>query len=130
MYYLTNNIDKEATMKNISLMKLTGVVMLTALASTAMNASATADEVSKNELKLAATDAKETISAQKVIAHDELFKPLDTDKNGLISQEELGGTDSTLLKKEFAKIDTNADQGISKQELKAYLEKVEVKVNI
>ena len=116
-------------MRNVSLMKLTGVVMLAALASTAMNASAMNDEATleKVSTKVATTTV---VSAKDVVDHGALFQPLDADKDGLISMAELGDTDSALLKQEFTKIDTNADNGISEQELKTYLEKVEVKVNI
>jgi Ca2+-binding EF-hand superfamily protein len=59
-----------------------------------------------------------------------LFEPLDKDNNGLITQSELSGDKSSLLTKQFKKIDINADNAISKEELTAYLAKVDVKINL
>ncbi|MFD2165063.1 hypothetical protein ACFSJY_02205 [Thalassotalea euphylliae] len=101
-------------MKKVSLLNVSLFVVTAAVAS-----SVNAGDKVKVEKK-----------ADTVIAANELFEPLDTDKNGVISEKELGDNQNALLKKEFKKIDANADKGISEEELKQYLAKVDVKIDI
>ncbi|NMP30203.1 hypothetical protein HII17_01400 [Thalassotalea sp. M1531] len=103
-------------MKKVSLLELTAFVIVAAVASTTVNA---------NDAAL----KEKVVKADEVVETNVLFTPLDTDKNGLISQQELG-VNNKLLKEQFKEIDVNADQGISEQELKNYLAKVDIKINI
>ena len=99
-------------MNNVSLMKVTGLVLVVAFASTLVNA---------NE------KPKTTVSTvSQLVDEKELFTPLDTDKNGLLSKKEVLESSNTLLQKEFDKIDVNSDSDISQEEFKVYLSKVKV----
>lgn len=108
-------------MKKISLLEVSVFVVVAAVASAAVNAG---DEVTKLEN----VDSK--VKAVNVVEPTSLFEPLDKDSNGLITQSELSGDKSSLLTKQFKKIDINADNAISKEELTAYLAKVDVKINL
>ena len=99
-------------MNNVSLMKVTGLVVVAAFASAMVNAN--------EEPKTAVS----TVS--QLVDEKELFIPLDTDKNGLLSKQEVLESSNTLLQKEFAKIDVNSDSDISQEEFKVYLSKVKV----
>ncbi|WP_448212831.1 hypothetical protein [Colwellia sp. MEBiC06753] len=123
-------------MKNISLLKLSAFVVIGAALSSVVKADNNLADKAKADAKANVAVEKSSVArsanvkADEVVAHTELFEPLDADKNGVITEVELGSANNELLKKEFKKIDVNADNGISQQELKDYLAKVELKTNI
>jgi Ca2+-binding EF-hand superfamily protein len=49
-----------------------------------------------------------------------MFKRLDTDADGKISKAEADKAEKGMIKEKFADIDTNKDEYINKEELKAY----------
>ena len=53
---------------------------------------------------------------------ENMFTKLDTDADGKLSQAEIEKSDKKFLKENFAVIDTNKDNFIDKDELKAYRE--------
>ena len=111
-------------MKNVSLMKLSAFVVMAAAASVSVNAESRVSDANSTPV---VTEAKAvTTKAVDLVSPDALFAPLDVDKNGLITEQELGGTQSELLKEQFRKIDVNNDKGISEKELKDFLAKVAV----
>lgn len=115
-------IEKQGNiMKKFRLLEVSAFVVVAAVASAAVNAD---DNVVKLEKKAM------SVKADKVVEAKTLFEPLDADKNGLLTENELGTEKNTLLKKQFKKIDKNADNAISQEELSAYLAKVEVKNNL
>lgn len=101
-------------MKNMSLTKLSAVVIIGAFMSSLVNAN---DDLNSN-----------TKAVNKMVDEKSIFQPIDKDKNGLISEKELSASQQKLLQKDFAKIDVNADNGISEVELKNYLAKVKVEI--
>lgn len=54
---------------------------------------------------------------------EKMFKTLDTDADGKLSEAEVEKAQRGRLKENFAEIDTNKDKFIDKEELKAFREK-------
>ncbi|MXN92646.1 hypothetical protein GR160_15565 [Flavobacterium sp. Sd200] len=54
---------------------------------------------------------------------EQMFKALDTDADGKLSEAEVEKAQRGRLKENFAEIDTNKDKFIDKDELKAFREK-------
>lgn len=108
-------------MKKVSLLELSAFVIVAAVASSAVTAG---DKVAALE------KSAKSVKASDVVEHKTLFAPLDADNNGLLTESELGTDKNALLKKQFKNIDVNADNAISEEELKAYLAKVDVKVEL
>ena len=98
---------KEDKMNNISLKQLTLAVIATALISTYVSAD---DAVEKT-----------TAIAKSTATHKIDFQQIDTDKDGAISQVE--AKVNQFLNDSFAKVDTNGDAVISKDEFDAFVKK-------
>ncbi len=101
-------------MKNISLTKVSVMVFTAITASFIVNAN---DSAIANEsfIEVAAIDQ----SKQKI---DKIaFNAIDTDKNGLLSLEEVMASNNQVLVTSFKKIDSNADSSVSQQELTSFL---------
>ena len=117
-------------MKNISLLEVTAFVLVATVSSITVQANAEPKDGDKAKPVMAKVEqAQESVKADQLLAHDKLFAPLDIDSNGVISEQELSMTKNKLLKKQFSKIDSNADKGISEEELKSFLAKVDIKNN-
>ncbi len=101
-------------MKNISLVKVTFMVVVAALASSFVSA----DEDVNKTLE----QAQEILAPQ--IEFSELIEKLDSDKNGMLSEEEVSVTQSKLLQEEFKKMDNNKDKQIDEAEYNSYLAEV------
>lgn len=107
-------------MNNVSLLKLSGLVIAAAFASCTVGA---VEKVDAEKVSI----EKVAVTVNEVVDSKVLFAPLDQDKNGVISAEELDTAKNELLQKEFKNIDANQDKGISEEELNAYLAKVQIK---
>lgn len=92
-------------MKNISLTKVTFIVVITALASSLVSAK---DVMPQNIPAIATTTS---VNAQ--------FEQLDSDKNNLLSIQET--EDNELIHDAFTTIDSNSDATISKNEFVTYI---------
>ena len=109
-------------MKNVSLMKITAmvVVVTVALASNFVNAE---DKVNKTIAK-AQSDVAELA---KQLKFSSLIEKLDSDKNGMLSQTEVSTNQSQLLHDEFNKMDVNQDKQIDEAEFNSYFAEVKAK---
>lgn len=115
-------------MNNVSLLKLSGLVVAAAFASCTVGAVEKLDDVATAKVDAAKVNVQtQAVKASDVVDGKVLFAPLDKDQNGVISAEELDTAKNELLQKEFDKIDANKDKGISEEELNLYLAKVEIK---
>ncbi|REL34388.1 hypothetical protein [Thalassotalea euphylliae] len=115
-------------MKNISLLEVSALVFAVAVCSITVQANE--DPKEKAALDKAKAQMEEKpVKAGHMVSHDKLFAPLDIDSNGVISEQELSMSKNKLLKEQFKKIDRNEDKGISEEELKSFLAKVDVKKN-
>ncbi len=101
-------------MKNISLSKVSVMVLAAITSSFLVNANDS-------------TIANESIPEKAVVEQSEqklaklAFNTLDKDKNGLLSQEEIGDSKNQILEQSFNKIDSNKDLSLSQEELAAYI---------
>jgi len=93
-------------MKNISLVKISSIVIIAALASNFVSAN----------------DDVQTVVPQ--VSFSSLLSALDTDKNGFLDRSEVLDSDNEALKKMFSNIDLNSDSKISEDEFNSYLVKV------
>lgn len=96
-------------MKNISLMKLTGIVLISTFASSVI----AADKIEKPVI----TKSPETIPATEKVQ----FSDFDIDGNGLLNSAE--AEKSELLNNAFVKIDSNGDAIINRDEFSAFFQK-------
>jgi hypothetical protein len=92
-------------MKNISLTKVTFIVVITALASSLVSAKDAMPQ------KIPALAITESVNVQ--------FEQLDADKNKVLSLVET--EDSKIIHDAFTTIDSNSDATISKDEFVAYI---------
>lgn len=104
-------------MKNVSLFKVTAMVISVAFASSFVNAEDKITEKAKSEV---ATSAEQ-------LNFSALIAKLDSDKNGMLSQEEASVDQSQLLNVEFNKMDVNQDKQIDEAEFNRYLVEVNAK---
>ena len=104
-------------MKNVSLLKVTFMVVVAALASSLVNADDAVEKV---------VEQKQPILVPQ-IQFSELIEKLDSDKNGMLSEEEVSVTKSKLLQDEFKKMDSNQDNQIDEAEYNSYLAEVKDK---
>jgi len=67
-----------------------------------------------------------TTGGKKVVKAEEVFKSLDTDRDGKISQDEFlaGKTNVTRAKTQFTQSDKNCDRFLNLAELKAWLKRM------
>ncbi len=103
----------------MSLKKVTAVVAIITAGALMTNANA-------NDANALTSKAKAEMGQTKSHAgkFNALVKRFDKDNNGLLSKEELKASNKTSLVDAFDKIDTNADSGISEEELAQYLASV------
>jgi len=92
-------------MNHISLKKVTLAVFVTTLISTYVSA----DELAEKPMK----------GAKPTAAHKVDFAQFDLDKDGVLSQAE--AKSNKILNDAFAKVDTNGDAVISKDEFDAFV---------
>jgi len=107
-------------MKNISLFKVTVMVITAALASGFVNAG---DKVTHAIKK----PQSEIAQIEKQVNFSSLVTKLDSDKNGILSQEEVTASQNTILQEEFSNIDVNQDKQIDEAEFNSYLAEVKGK---
>ncbi len=104
-------------MKNVSLFKVTAMVVSVAFASSFVNAE---DKINK-AIEKVQSDVAEL--AQQ-LEFSNLIEKLDSDKNGMLSQSEVSTQQSQLLHDVFNKIDINQDKQIDEAEYNNYLAQV------
>lgn len=104
-------------MKNVSLFKITAMVITVAFASSFVNA----------EDKIVEKAQSEIVASAEQLSFSALIAKLDSDKNGMLSQEEASVDQSQLLNVEFNKVDVNQDKQIDEAEFNRYLVEVNAK---
>jgi len=107
-------------MKNVSLFKVTAMVVTVAFASSFVNAE---DKISKVVEKV----ESDVVEVSKQLNFPALIEELDSDKNGMLSQSEVSANQSKLLQEEFNKMDVNQDKQIDEAEFNSYLAEVKDK---
>ena len=107
-------------MKNVSLFKITAMVVTVAFASSFVNAE---DKISKVVEKV----ESDVVEVSKQLNFPALIEELDSDKNGMLSQSEVSANQSKLLQEEFNKMDVNQDKQIDEAEFNSYLAEVKDK---
>ena len=107
-------------MKNVSLFKVTAMVVTVAFASSFVNAE---DKISKVVEKT----QSDVVEVAKQLNFPALIEELDSDKNGMLSQTEVSANQSKLLQEEFNKMDVNQDKQIDEAEFNSYLGEVKDK---
>jgi len=108
-------------MKNVSLFKVTAMVVSVAFASSFVNA----EEKVNKAIEKAQSDVAELAQQLKFSA---LIEKLDSDKNGMLSQSEVSVHKSQLLDEAFTKMDVNQDKQIDEAEYNNYLAQVKNKI--
>ena len=104
-------------MKNVSLFKVTAMVISVAFASNFVNA----------EDKIIEKTQSEAVASAEQLNFSALIAKLDSDKNGMLSQDEASVDKSQLLNVEFSKMDVNQDKQIDEAEFNRYLVEVNAK---
>jgi Ca2+-binding EF-hand superfamily protein len=99
-------------MKNISLMKVTAIVLTITFASVLSN-------ISRAEMLLTPEITKNVQSS---------FSDLDSDKDGSLNLSEVGASNNDVLKKAFAKVDADNDSLLSKAEFDAFTGAIQPKL--
>lgn len=111
-------------MKNISLLKITAMVVTVALASSFVNA----DDKLNKAVEKAQSDinevTKDVVEAAKQLDFSVLIEKLDSDENGMLSEAEVSANQSQLLNQEFNKMDVNQDKQIDEVEYNSYVAQV------
>jgi len=116
-------------MKNISLLKITAMVVTAALASNFVNADDKLDTAitkAQSDIEKATESAEEAV---KQLDFSVLIEKLDADENGMLSEAEVSANQSQLLHQEFNKMDTNQDKQIDEAEYNSYLAQVNDKAS-
>jgi Ca2+-binding EF-hand superfamily protein len=108
-------------MKNVSLTKVTAVVVFAAFASNFVMANGDVKTLSAKAVPVKAASAKVVSIKTEQISFSQLINELDSDKNGLLSQAEVLASESKLLLTEFTKMDTDGDSQISEEEFNQYI---------
>lgn len=112
-------------MKNISLLKVSILVVTAAFASNFVNAE---DRVNNTKLK-SQLDASKITNKVKQVSFPTLIKTLDTDKNGMLSEKEIAADKAQLFQAEFTKVDLNKNKQIDEIEFNKYFTAIESKVS-
>jgi len=107
-------------MKNISLFKVTAMVITAALASSFVNAE---DKVTET----IETSQYEMVKIDQEFSFSALITKLDTDQNGMLSLDEVAATPNKVLHQEFSNIDANQDKQIDEAEFNSFLAEVKDK---
>ncbi|GAA6173575.1 hypothetical protein NBRC116592_32450 [Colwellia sp. KU-HH00111] len=105
-------------MKNVSLFKVSALVITIAFASSFVKAEDKITEKAQSTLTKPA----------KLSSFSGLIAAFDQDKNGILSQNEAAADQNHLLNVEFNKIDANQDKQIDEAEFNNYLEEVNGKI--
>ena len=111
-------------MNNISLVKITLAVALATIATVIVNA----NEISPMETDLQDTivlaDFQDIVEVEGSTVQQKSFAKLltqfDTNKNGVLSEEELSTSDNEALKTVFKNLDLNEDANLSLDEFNAF----------
>ena len=107
-------------MKNISLFKVTAIVITAALASNFVSAE---DKITD----LVEQSQSDMVKVEKQVSFTTLIEHLDGDQNGMLSQDEVAVSQNKLLQEYFSNIDVNQDQQIDEAEFNSYLAEVKDK---
>jgi Ca2+-binding EF-hand superfamily protein len=107
-------------MKNISLFKVTAMVITAALASSLVNAE---DKVTETIEK----SQPEMVKVEQELSFPGLIAKVDSDQNGMLSLEELTATQNKVLQAEFTNIDANQDQQIDEAEFNSFIAEIKDK---
>jgi len=114
-------------MKNISLLKITAMVVTVAFASSFVNA----DDKLNKALEKAQSNIDDVTNsvaeAAKQLDFSALIEKLDSDENGMLSEAEVSANQSQLLHQEFNKMDVNQDKQIDEAEYNSYIAQVNEK---
>lgn len=110
-------------MKNVSLFKVSAMVVSVAFASSFVKAD---DKVSKT-MENAQTSVAEAAEVGKQQSFPALLQALDSDNDSMLSEAEVSVEHSQFLQEEFAKIDTNQDKNIDEEEFNLYFAAIDEK---
>ena len=123
------NIKKGFTMDSISLTQVTAFVVAVSMASFLVNAD---DDLAYTNEDNTVVNAENSANAEAIKkAIEEVKEPndkftftsLDMDKNGMLSRQEVVEGKNEWLVKSFTKIDSNADESLTEQELVDFVAK-------
>lgn len=103
-------------MKNVSLFKVSAMVVSVAFASSFVNAD---DKVSKT-MESVQTGLAEVGEVGKQMSFPDLLEALDGDNDAMLSEAEVSAEHSQFLQEEFTKIDANQDKNIDEEEFNNY----------
>lgn len=104
-------------MKNVSLFKVSAMVITVGFASSFVNA----EDKNIEEVQ------SEVVTSAEQLNFSALIAKLDSNKNGMLSQDEASVDQSLLLNVEFDKMDVNQDKEIDEAEFNRYLVEVNAK---
>lgn len=104
-------------MKNVSLVKVTAMVITVTFVSNFVNAKDKIIEKAQSEV----------VTSVEQLNFSALIAKLDSDKNSMLSQKEASVAQNQLLNREFSKIDINQDKQIDEAEFNRYLVAVNAK---
>jgi hypothetical protein len=125
--YFRDLLDKHLKgpqMKNISLIKVTAIVITVGFASNFVYAENKVDKA----IDKVQTDVAEIVEEAKQVNFPDLLKELDSDKNSKLSQTEVSADKNTILQEEFNKMDLNKDKQIDELEFNSYITEVQNKI--
>lgn len=113
-------------MKNVSLFKISAMVVSIAFASSFVNAN---DKLSSTmeSAQTGVTDMTEMAKTAKEQSFPTLLEALDSDNNSMLSEAEVSVEHSQFLQEEFANIDANQDKNIDEEEFNNYFASIEEK---
>lgn len=113
-------------MKNVSLFKISAMVVSIAFASSFVNAN---DKLSSTmeSAQAGVTDMTEMAKTAKQQSFPTLLEALDSDNNSMLSEAEVSVEHSQFLQEEFANIDANQDKNIDEEEFNNYFASIEEK---
>lgn len=113
-------------MKNVSLFKISAMVVSIAFASSFVNAN---DKLSSTmeSAQTGVTDMTEMAKTAKQQSFPTLLEALDSDNNSMLSEAEVSVEHSQFLQEEFANIDANQDKNIDEEEFNNYFASIEEK---
>ncbi len=106
-------------MKNVSLFKVTAMVVTVAFASNFVNAE---DKIEKSQA--------DVVDVAQQLSFSALIEKLDSDKNGMLSQAEVSANQTQLLHEIFNKVDINQDKQIDEAEFNTYLAAVKARATL
>lgn len=108
-------------MKNVSLFKVSAMVVSIALVSSYVNANEKVSETMEN-VQAGVTEMTETATQQ---SFPTLLAALDSDNDSMLSEAEVSVEHSQFLQEEFSKIDANQDKNIDEEEFNIYFASVD-----